>query len=409
MKESITNIYHILVLSVRLLFSDFATPAIFFGMPIAMMILLGAAINTVEPTLRLDVINLDVDESGQPTELSAAFIEQLRFASSETDTVIICVYSAEDNTDECELSGDNLDEKDMTTRLEENIATAAIVIPLGFDANLRDNQSVSITYKADPDLNAGTITETTTNTAIDRFAGSVMIANEIPDDFSNTLTVASQELQTPPAQLSLQSSGDTIVVGEGANQSVPGTGTMFVFMALLALAGDLIAERERGTLQRLMVLPIRRYQIVIGKILGRYVLGLIQFAVFIIVGILLDVNWGDQYLVLGLIILIFCFTSTTLGFLLATFAKTSDQAISFATFIGLTMAPIGGAWFSFDLMPDILITVGYASPITWAMRAFNEVIYYDGNIGDILPMLGVLLIMAAAFVTLGIMRFKYEQ
>jgi ABC-2 type transport system permease protein len=76
--------------------------------------------------------------------------------------------------------------------------------------------------------------------------------------------------------------------------------------------------------------------------------------------------------------------------------------------MGMTLAPLGGAWWPLEIVPDFMKTIGHLSPIAWAMDAFQEMMFYNGGVLDILPMLGVLLIMAAAFFGFGVWRFRYE-
>ncbi|MGF2075590.1 hypothetical protein ACQUFC_18995, partial [Enterococcus casseliflavus] len=72
------------------------------------------------------------------------------------------------------------------------------------------------------------------------------------------------------------------------------------------------------------------------------------------------------------------------------------------------LAPLGGAWWPLEIVPETMQTIGHISPIAWVMDGFGELIYYNGGIAEILPMVGALLLMAGVLIVFAIWRFKYE-
>nr|MBP8974291.1 ABC transporter permease [Anaerolineae bacterium] len=194
----------------------------------------------------------------------------------------------------------------------------------------------------------------------------------------------------------------------GFNQSGPGIATMFVLIFTLNGAALLIYEREMGTLQRLFTLPVPRWQTLAGKILGQYVYGLSIFAVLVLVGALMGVQWGDNLAGIVLVMLVYTLTVTALGVALATVARTSAQAANLSMLFSMTLAPLGGAWWPLEIVPPFMKTIGHLTPVAWGMEAFQEMMFYGGTLADIAPMLGALLGMAALFFAFGLLRFRYE-
>ncbi|NDJ85413.1 MAG: ABC transporter permease [Chloroflexi bacterium] len=417
------RIFELILLNMRLAVQDFTNLLLLFVMPIAMMIVLALAIGEQQTTLAIDVVNRDGDDA----PMADQFIAQLRDVSDETETVIVCVYGADDNPDDCEL-GDDLDNADdARTRLEEGNAAAAVIIPAGFSEALQRGEPVTITYQAEQGLNASTVTRNTVDTAIGRVAGAVQIAEagvstaiEQFGAYDNGQDQAAREeaqaslleraraaLADPPVRVELESTGEDLN-RLGANQSVPGIATMFVLLTALNGASTLVQERERGTLQRLYVLPVPKFHVVFGKLGGIYAFSVMQFVIFIVVGVLMDVSWGGNYLAIAVIVLTFALAANALGFVLATMVRTYEQAGGIALLLGLTLAPIGGAWWPMEIMPEFMQTIGHISPIAWAMDAFSELLYYDGGLVDILPMAGVLVGMAIGLTVIAVLRFGYE-
>lgn len=409
-------------LHIQLTLKDRSALVTLLLVPIILMTLIGFAIGNdiASVTLRLDV--WDADQS----TFSQEFIQELQRTSQATDTLVLCVYGAKDIPDKCNLNASDRFEDKGETRLTDRITSAALVIPSGFGSLIESGQPAQIEFRSDNQLNTQTVSQTAVTEALDRYIGSLSIATigtQIgAEQFSaydtdaqrlvafDTLRQAAKiTLQTPAAIVNRESTDEEDVVGLGASQSVPGMGSMFVLFGLLSLAQTLVDERKLGTLQRLFTIPTPRFYIVLGKILGAFFFGLLQFAIFVMYGwLVLKVEWGQDYLALALLISAFCLAGTALGFALATLVKTSDQASGLATMIGLILAPLGGAWWPLEIVPPFMRTIGHISPIAWAMDGFTELIHYNGGLVDILPMLGALMLTTAILMAFATWRFRYE-
>jgi ABC-2 type transport system permease protein len=76
--------------------------------------------------------------------------------------------------------------------------------------------------------------------------------------------------------------------------------------------------------------------------------------------------------------------------------------------LGLTLAPLGGAWWPLDIVPEVMRVVGHLSPIAWAMDGFRVLLYEQGTLADVLLPVAVLLALAVVFFAIAIRRFKFE-
>ena len=194
----------------------------------------------------------------------------------------------------------------------------------------------------------------------------------------------------------------------GFNQSVPGMGTMFVLMTVLVGMVMLVNERNNWTLQRVVMMPVSRSQILAGKILSRFLLGIITFTLLIIVGTVVGVNFGSNPLGVALIVIVYTLCVTALAFAIGPLLRTEMQVSAIANLLGIVLAAIGGAWWPLEIVPDFMRTIAHISPISWAMNSFNELIFYGGGLGDIAVNLGVLLAATVVLFGIGVMNFKYE-
>ena len=288
------------------------------------------------------------------------------------------------------------------------------------------DKPLALDYRSNDQLNLQTVASTAVESVVTQMSSSLAIASEgvavveesfggFVDDaarqaaFETLRTDANASLESPPAQVVTESSGEELIVGVGSQQSVPGMGSMFVLFSLLTLSQFMVEERTQGTLQRLFTMPTHKANIVIGKILGAFLYGVLQFSIFILFGMMLGINWGGSPLAVAVLVAAFSLAGTAIGFLLSTFVRSVEQAAYMITFGGLILAPLGGAWWPLTIVPDFMRTVGHISPIAWVMDGFQELLYYNGGLSDVLMWeVPALLAFAVIFTTLGVLNFRYE-
>ncbi len=204
-------------------------------------------------------------------------------------------------------------------------------------------------------------------------------------------------------------------IGGGFRQSVPGMGSMYVMFAMLAGVSLLVWERKNWTLQRLATMPVTKGEFIAGKLVSRLVVGLGQFAVAFaagaIIGKIAGVDFGRSPVALVLVMLAFSSFVGSLTLLLATIVTSPAQASAVSTFLALTLAPIGGAWWSLDLefIPDLMREIAIVSPFYWAMDGFSAVIEYGGGVPATLPSLAILFGTSLVLFALAVARFRFDR
>lgn len=197
---------------------------------------------------------------------------------------------------------------------------------------------------------------------------------------------------------------------QGTNQSSPGMLVMFsLFYLVNGGAVAFIEERQTGTLQRLLVLPQGKASVMLGKLLGIYVSGLLQIVVLILAGIFIfHVNWGRSPAALALVALSFALSATSLGLLIASLVRSNAQAGTLSTLLVLVICALGGAWWPLEVVPRWMRQLGHAVPTAWAIDGFQDVISRGQGVEAVLPNVLVLAGFAAAGFALGLWRFRYD-
>jgi ABC-2 type transport system permease protein len=155
---------------------------------------------------------------------------------------------------------------------------------------------------------------------------------------------------------------------------MPGiVGLILQLLTVTLMACTIARERESGTLSQLLVTPLRRTEIVIGKVLPYLAVSILLIVMTLATG---HFHFQVQYrapLLLSALCLLFLLCSLGTGLLISTFCRTQAQAIQFAVFYLLPVFPLSGAFASLDLLPASVRVISQTFPLTHFCRAFRLV------------------------------------
>ncbi len=161
-------------------------------------------------------------------------------------------------------------------------------------------------------------------------------------------------------------------------QSVSGVTVMMMMFSLTNAGALLLAEREKGTLKRLLAMPMQRESILLGKFFYVIVAGLIQMAVLMVYGeLMFKVGLFRDPVTLLVLILTWVATAGSFGMAIATLSTSTKQGDGLATIIILVMAALGGCWFPIQLMTlPLPLEIASRSTLTyWAMEGFQGLLW----------------------------------
>jgi len=194
---------------------------------------------------------------------------------------------------------------------------------------------------------------------------------------------------------------------DGFSQSSPGMLVTFGLASIMASAITLLLERQSGTLRRLLTAPLTRWAVMGGKLGGVMTAGVLQALILILAGaFVFRVNWGQAPLALAVMVLAFAFAVSGLGMAIAGLARSYAQANALSQILTYSTAALGGAWWPIDIVPQWMQRAAMITPAYWAMRGFQDIIVRGQGVAAILPSAAVLAIMGAAFLAVGLNRFK---
>jgi ABC-2 type transport system permease protein len=188
----------------------------------------------------------------------------------------------------------------------------------------------------------------------------------------------------------------------------PGIMAMTVMMSVMTgLPAAISQEKEVGTLDGMMVAPINRLSIIIGKTLAQTARGLLQgVLILVLASILFGVSiQGSILLVFGLLLLgVFSFVG--LGVVLTSFAKDQETAMMVMMTLMFPMMFLSGVFFPVQQMPWFMQSISKVLPLTYAADALRKVMVLGAEIPQIATELTVLIVFGVVMIAIAVPVFK---
>ena len=183
-------------------------------------------------------------------------------------------------------------------------------------------------------------------------------------------------------------------------------GFVVFFFVFLISGMALLKERTSGTLERLLVTPVKRSEIVYGYMLSYGFIAILQTAVVVLAAIwLLDVEVVGNLFHVIIVNVVLALVALAFGILLSTLAKSEFQMMQFIPLVIIPQLFFSGI-IPLSSMGDWAQTVGKFLPLTYSGNAMSQIILYGRGIGDILPNIGVLLIFLVILTVLNIVGLR---
>ena len=212
--------------------------------------------------------------------------------------------------------------------------------------------------------------------------------------------------RSPVVSFVVETAGEVESVA-ASNFTLPAYLTMFVFFVAAMSAESIARERQRQTLERLLSNGARRESIILGKFAGIAFRGLLQLTVLWAAGILIfGIDLGLSPVAVVLISVLMALTSAAFGVMLASFVADIRAASTAGVLVSLTLAPIGGCWWPLFITPEWMQSLAKLTPHGWANGAFNKLMLFGAEFGDVSQEMIALTAFGAAFLVIALWRFR---
>ena len=201
-------------------------------------------------------------------------------------------------------------------------------------------------------------------------------------------------------------------IPSSVQQNVPAWLIFAMFFVVIPISSIFIIERQQGTLQRLRAMGVPFRLILAGKLLPFFVLNQVQAVMMVLVGIFIVPLFGSEALEMPhslpllinwwLVSVAVSLAAVAWALLIASLAKTSEQATIIGGVGNILMGAIGGIMVPKFVMPAVMQKLAALSPMAWGLEGFHIVMLRHGSLADLLPCLSQLLAFAAATLLLAI-------
>jgi ABC-2 type transport system permease protein len=283
---------------------------------------------------------------------------------------------------------------EIRSLIEQGSVRAALIIPPDYDRRLLENSAQVSMILDGSDASVGT-TALSVAQLIGQSYGAKIVQTQAALQGHSSLSGS-------PLQVRTQVWYNPDLVS--AYFMIPGVIGQLLFMITTVLtASAVVRERERGTIEQLIVTPIRPWELMIGKITPYVILSFVEVIEALIIGhwwfkVPVEGNLGLIALSSGLLLL----SSLGIGLFASTVANTQQEA---TVMVQMTMLPsifLSGLFFPIDAMPRVLQWISYLVPLKYFIITLRSLMLKGAGIGTIqnqiipLALFGIIIMGAAA-------------
>ena len=346
--------------------------AMIVGVPLMQLILFGFAINTDPKHLPTAILNAD------PSEFTRSFV------------------SAMEQSEYFEIAGSVADEVSARAALARGDVLFVVNIPPDFTSRLLRGERPSLLVEADATdptatgMALGAMGPIVRSVLSKNAVGALSDLAGVPDAFDVRL----HRLYNP----------------EGITQYnvVPGLmGVILTLMMVLMTGLAITRERERGTMENLLAMPVQSIEVMTGKIVPYIAIGLLQATLILVAALaLFRVPFEGNLLTLYGVSLLFVGANLTVGITLSSLAKNQLQAMQMTVFYFLPNLLLSGFMFPFFGMPKWAQYIGNFLPLTYFNRLVRSIFLKGGEWGDLWPNIWPMMVFTVVVMTVATLFYR---
>jgi ABC-2 type transport system permease protein len=352
---------------------DKATLRMMLGVPVMQLVLFGYAITT--DVRNLPTVVFDQSRTQQSRELVDRLVATGNF----------------------KLGAPAASYADALHRIDRGQARAAVVIPPDYARSLKRGRPVSVQVLVDA---------TDPMASQSAISAAQLVGQRTSFDILRAR--AGGLVTEPPVDIRMRPLYNPAL--KQALFMVPGIiGALLSNMLIITTAIAVVRERETGTLEQLIVTPLNRWQIMMGKIAPYLLVGYVQMTTVLIAGSLIfHVPIRGSLLLIYGVSLLFITANLGLGLLFSTVARTQAQAMQASFFVLLPNILLSGFMFPREAMPDFARALGLALPLTYYLQAMRGIILKGVGLESLWPQTLALGGFAVLLFALSVQRFHKQ-
>ncbi len=345
-----------------------------FGVPVIQMTIMAFALTTDVTDVRLAI--LDMDKTPASRELISAFVSSKYFQVSDYLT----------------------SQSEITPLLDRSKVRAILQIPFGFSKALKREETADIQLLTDG-------TDSNSTAIVLGYAGYII--NNYNDAMLKQ-RLGRKGITTPPIKITTEPRAWYNANQESHLYYVPSLiATMLYIFSLLLTSIGIVREKEIGTIEQVMVTPIRGIEFILGKTIPYMITGYITMTFMLIVAFFIfDVHVKGSLLLLYGLTGLYLAGNMGIALIISGSAETQQQALLTSFLILMPSVMLSGFMFPISNMPDPIRYATVINPMRWYLEVLRGIVMKDVGIAALWPAITAQASLSLTFLTIAITRFK---
>jgi ABC-2 type transport system permease protein len=347
---------------------------VIFGIPVIQMTIMAFALTTDVTNVRMAL--LDMDRTPSSRELAGAFTASNYFRFSH--------FLASS--------------REIDQLLDTGEVRVIMQIPAGFAKDLQAERTAKLQLITDG-------TDSNTTAIVLGYAG--LIINDFNDQ-TQLEWLARKGITTPPVQINITSRAWFNANQESRFYYVPALiATMLFIFSLLLTSIGIVREKEIGTIEQVMVTPIRGSEFILGKTLPYIITGYISMTIMLTVALVVfDVQVKGSLTLLYALTGIYLFGNMGIALIVSGGAETQQQALLTSFLILMPSVMLSGFMFPINNMPDPVRYATFLNPMRWYLEILRGIVMKDVGLTALWPAIAAQTGLTLSFLAIAIQRFK---
>jgi len=255
-------------------------------------------------------------------------------------------------------------EGEMATLLDHGDIRAGLEIPAGYGDNLAKGTTAQVAFLIDGSDPSVATTAYAASQSVGQALGTQVLQQRLGIDVTSLggIEVRPRVWYNPELK--------------SANYMIPALiGLILQFLTILFTAQTIVREREQGTIEQLVVTPIRSWELLVGKIVPYVVIAFLDLIEILVIGVFwFGVPIRGSVLLLGLISFLYLSTTLGLGLFVSTVARSQQEAMLLGFMINLPGIFLSGFFFPLEAMPPALQALSYLVPLRYMLIVLRGIV-----------------------------------
>lgn len=354
---------------------DKASLAIAVMMPIMMLLLFGFAVNT-----DVNSVNLAVYDGSKT-------MESRELVNKFTNSYYFKLYDEVDSAE------------DVENYISSGKVKIGLVIPPNYTKILRKNETSEVQILVDGS------DPTIARTAV---SYSALIGN----NYSSSLKMIDRSKAGLENQQSIGVNVKPLLLYnpslDSSKFNVPGViGLILQNITVILTAFAMVREREKGTMEQLIMTPVTPFELIGGKLIPYIIIGFLDMLLSLFLGyIIFGVGVKGSFLLLTLLGTLFLICSLAMGMFISTISKTQLQAMQLAVAMILPSVILSGFMFPREAMPKIIYSISNIIPMTYFLEILRGIMIKGVGLSYLINPIRSLLVITVIIIILTMKNFK---